>query len=336
MQKVVLGLSGGVDSAVAARLLKAEYEVYGLFLDIGLEGGRSDALAAADSAGIPLKVVDIRRGLEEHVCAPFVSDYLHGRTPNPCVMCNRLVKFAALLDYADEAGAPYISTGHYARAENGAVYKGTPSNDQSYMLCRLTPEQAKRLILPLGGYDKRQVRRMAERLGLSCAGKPDSMEICFIPGGDYAAYIEGRGITPPEGDFVGEDGSVLGRHRGIHHYTVGQRRGLGLSMGRRVFVADIRPEKNEVVISDGGAIYRGELYVSEMSWLIDAPVRPFRAQVKVRHSKAEYPAVITPGDGAAGVRFDEQVRAPVSGQAAAVYDGERLLGGGTISDYPGP
>ena len=216
MDKVVLGLSGGVDSAVAAHLLRESgLEVHGLYLDNGLPGADA-AREAAASLSVPLTVSDSREAMEKYVCAPFAEAYLRGETPNPCILCNPAVKFRALLNEARRLGARYIATGHYAKAENGAIYCGQPENDQSYMLCRLTPEEVNALLLPLAPYKKTEVRALAEKLGLPAAHKPDSMDICFIPDGDYAAWIEARGITPPPGDFV-LDGKAVGKHSGIHH-----------------------------------------------------------------------------------------------------------------------
>ena len=186
MAKVVLGLSGGVDSAVSARLLqRAGHEVLGLYMDTSDENARRDAIRTAEFLGVSLKILDVRQALEENVCAPFVAAYLRGETPNPCIMCNPSVKFKSLIDYADDRGAEFVATGHYARAEGGAIYRGMPSNDQSYMLCRVRRDQAKRMMLPLGGYEKQQVRALAEEFGIPVAHKPDSMEICFIPDKDY-------------------------------------------------------------------------------------------------------------------------------------------------------
>lgn len=332
---VVLGLSGGVDSAVAAYLLKKQgYDVTGLYLDIGTPDGEKDALSVGEAVGIPVRVRDIRGELEEKVCAPFACAYLKGETPNPCVMCNPTVKFPAILSLADELGAEYIATGHYARTEHGAqprLLRAVPGNDQSYMLCRLTQRQVSRLILPLGGYEKRQVRDIALEAALPVADKPDSMEICFVPDGDYAAFIERRGDAPAEGEFVDAQGNVLGRHRGIHHYTLGQRRGLGISAGRRVFVSAICRETNRVVLSDGDDLAADGIAVADMNWITKRPDGPFPATVKVRHSRTETPATVTPKGGGITVLFDSPVRAPTPGQAAAVYVGDVVVGGGVIT-----
>ena len=201
--KVVVGFSGGVDSAVTTRLLQqAGHQVHGLYMDNTDEAARREAKASAERMGIELTVIDVKSELEEKVCRPFTESYLRGETPNPCILCNPSVKFRQLIALADRIGAEKVATGHYARAENGALYKGMPANDQSYMLCRLTREQAARLILPLGVYEKTQVRAMAVEWGLDAAHKPDSMEICFIPDKNYIRWMSERAELPGPGDFV--------------------------------------------------------------------------------------------------------------------------------------
>lgn len=329
MERVVLGLSGGVDSAVAARLLQEQgFEVLGLYLDIAGKQAREDAKMVADTLGVTLEMADVRAEQEEKVCRPFVDAYLRGETPNPCILCNPKVKFQTLLEFADKNGAKHISTGHYARAENGKLFKGRPENDQSYMLCRLQREQAARLLLPLGPYKKEEIRSMAERFGLPVAHKAASMEICFIPDKNYAAYIESRGVVPPEGNFVDGNGNILGRHRGIHHYTIGQRRGL-VAAGKPVFVTEIRPDTNEVVLAEGEALFTSALRAKNVNWL-DRPDGAFHADVRVRHSRALAPALVTPQGDDATVQFDAPVRAPTRGQSAVFYVGDELMGGGFI------
>ena len=331
MDKVVLGLSGGVDSAVSARLLeKAGLEVHGLFLDIGAEAARADAIRVAEFLGVPLKILDISQALEENVCAPFTAAYLRGETPNPCIMCNPTVKFKSLCDYANEIGAAFVATGHYAVAKDGGIYKGQPQNDQSYMLCRVKRHQAARLMLPLGPYYKEQVRALAEDFGIPVAHKPDSMEICFIPDKDYAGFISRRAATPPPGNFV-FGGEVIGRHEGIHRWTVGQRI-PGLFNERKLYVSEIRPETDEVVLSLWEDLFKTEVRARDVSWLIDVPDSPIRASVKVRHTKWECPeCTVTPTeDGGVIIETDSPVRAPARGQAAALYQGDRLIGGGFI------
>ena len=331
MEKVVLGLSGGVDSAVAARLLMQQgYAVHGLYLDIGTPEARQDAIDTAAFLDVPLTVQDISAELEQQVCAPFVDSYLRGETPNPCILCNPAVKFKSLIDCADAVGARYIATGHYARAANGALYKGQPSNDQSYMLCRLKRSQVERLLLPLGDYEKPQVRAMAEEFDIPVAHKPDSMEICFIPDKDYIGWICRRAEVPGPGELLFH-GEVIGRHEGIHRYTVGQR-WPGLRDGRKLYVSEIRAGENRVVLALWEELFKTEVRAREMNWLIDPPAEPIRASVRVRHTKWENPdcTVLPTPEGGAIIRCDAPVRAPARGQAAVLYDGERLLGGGFI------
>lgn len=336
MEKVMLGLSGGVDSAVAAELLRRDgYEVYGIYLDIGQPGGQADAAAVAAAVGVPLMVQDIRDALQQQVCTPFVEAYFRGETPNPCILCNPSVKFRAIAAAADAVGARFLATGHYARVcrtgEHAVLMQAASSNDQSYMLCRLLRSQLDRLLLPLGELEKSEVRSLAEQFTLPVAHKPDSMEICFIPNGDYAAFLDATGRAPGPGNFVDPDGNILGQHRGIHHYTLGQRRGLGIATGRRVFVSEIRVPENEVVLSDGTGLYVTDIAVKEINWLTDPPTAPFRAEVKVRHSKMQTEAEILPHpDGTAEIHFLTPVRAPTAGQSAVFYQNGLVLGGGYI------
>ena len=331
MKKVVLGLSGGVDSAVAARLLMREgYEVHGLYMDIGTEDAKKDAVDTASFLGVDLRIADISAQLEENVCAPFVRAYLKGETPNPCIMCNPAVKFKTLLDYADEIGAGFVSTGHYVRARDGALYKGMPSNDQSYMLCRLTREQVSRLVLPLGDYEKQQVRALAEEFGIPIAHKPDSMEICFIPDKDYTGWIQKRSAVPGPGKVL-FNGEVIGKHEGIHRYTVGQR-WPGLYNERKLYVSEIQSRENRVILALWEDLFKTEVRARNMNWQIETPSQPIRASVRVRHTKWENPActVVPLEKGRVQIICDEPVRAPAKGQSAVLYDGDHLLGGGYI------
>ena len=330
MSRIVLGFSGGVDSAVSAMLLKnAGHEVIGLYMDNTDENALRDAVETAEFAGIELEVADVRAALEENVCRPFTDCYLRGETPNPCVICNPSVKFKTLLAAADRRGAELVATGHYARAENGAIYKGRPSNDQTYMLCRLTREQAARAVFPLGALEKTQTRAMAEKFGLPVAHKGDSMEICFIPDKDYIGWLGRRAELPSAGDFV-LHGEVVGRHEGIYRYTVGQRR-PGMIDGRKVYVSRIDARTNMVELALWEELFKTEVTARDFNWLIDAPDKPIRASVRVRHTKWENPPCTVYNDGGT-VRIvcDEPVRAPAAGQSAVLYDGDRLLGGGFI------
>lgn len=327
---VVLGLSGGVDSAVAARLLLEDgYTVYGHWLDIGL-GGREEAAAVADSLGIPFSAGDIRGELEREVMAPFREDYLAGRTPLPCARCNPTVKFPALFRRAEEVGATLVATGHYARiaeTETGeaVLCRGRHTNDQAYLLARLPKALLPRLVFPLGSYEKVQVRQLARDYGLPVADKPDSMEICFIPHGDYAVWLEAQGTVPPPGDFVDRAGNVLGCHKGIHHYTLGQRRGLGIPAEHRLFVSELRPAENQVVLSDGTDLMADQVWGTDWN-----PLAPLTEEetvtVRLRHSKTETPAQFTLT--AEGPRLDllAPARAPTPGQLAVLYREDVVLG----------
>lgn len=329
-KSVVLGLSGGVDSAVAARLLQeAGYTVYGHWLDIGL-GGREDAQRVAETFSIPFSAGDIRRALEEEVMGPFQRDYLAGRTPLPCARCNPTVKFPALFRRAQEVGADFVATGHYARIETGAdgearLCRGAHTNDQAYMLARLPKAWLPRILFPIGGYEKTQVRQLARDFGIPVAEKPDSMEICFIPDGDYAAWLDRRGTTPPPGDFVDKMGRVLGRHKGIHHYTIGQRRGLTISAGHRLFVSAICPEDNTVVLSDGTDLMADVVWGED--WNPLAPVEEGEeVTVRLRHSKNETPARFSPAGTGGRLELLAPARAPTPGQLAVLYRGDTVLG----------
>lgn len=338
-EKVVLGLSGGVDSAVAAsRLKKAGYEVYGVYLDIGL-GGAEAAEQAARELDIPFETVDVRSELEKCVCAPFADDYLHARTPLPCARCNPTVKFPALLRAADRLGAEKVATGHYARTgtgENGRalLLRGMPANDQSYMLSRLPQDILRRVMFPLGDVEKAVTRSLAAEEALSAAGKADSMEICFIPDNDYAAWLEKRGCSLPEGNFVSPDGKVLGRHKGMHRYTLGQRRGLGVSSASgRLFVSAFRRPQNEIVLSDGGDLYVDEAVCADLNWIsVAALEEDMEVGVRFRHSRTETPATISPRGGRVLIQTRVPARAPTPGQLAVFYRGDVVVGSGWIEE----
>ena len=353
--KVVVGMSGGVDSSVAAYLLKQQgYEVIGVTMQIWQkednqtveENGGCCGLSAVEDArrvaqmlDIPYYVMNFREEFDQKVIRYFMREYLNGRTPNPCIACNRYVKWESLLQRSMQIGADYIATGHYARIEqlsNGryAIRNSvTAAKDQTYALYNLTPEQLMRTKMPVGAYEKSQVRAIAEELGLSVAHKPDSMEICFVPDQDYARFIEeNSGKKIPEGNFVTTDGKIVGRHRGITHYTVGQRKGLNLSMGKPVFVLEIRPETNEVVIGDGTEVYADRLICSDLNFM-SVPDFPddFPVVAKIRYNHRGTKAHVRRiGADQAEVIFEEPVRAVTPGQAVVFYDGEYVAGGGTI------
>lgn len=355
-RKVVVGMSGGVDSSVAAWLLKEQgYDVIGVTMQIWqdedtevqeAEGGCcglsavDDARRVAMDLGIPYYVMNFKEEFRKNVMDYFVGEYVEGRTPNPCIACNRHVKWESLLRRSMAIGADYIATGHYAQIDRlpGGRYSlktsVTAAKDQTYALYNLTQEQLSHTLMPVGSYHKEEIRDMAERLGLPVAHKPDSQEICFIPDHDYASFIEeytGRELPP--GNFVDLDGNVLGRHRGITHYTVGQRKGLNLSMGRPVFVVEIRPETNEVVIGDNQDVFTNVLRCDKLNWMAVDGLHGKSMDVlaKIRYSHKGSPCTIREiGDDMVECRFHEPVRAVTPGQAVVFYDGDYVAGGGTI------
>ena len=332
MEKVVLGLSDGVDSAVSTYILKQRgFDVYGLYMDIGGDDGRQAALASAAQNGIPLNVLDVNDRLNRYVCRPFIQEYINGRTPNPCILCNPAVKIRALEEYADEIGAAYVATGHYVRADGKSLYMGAADNDQSYMFQRLTSAQVERLLLPLGEKNKAEVRKLAEKRGLFNAKRADSRDNCFIKGMNCAAWIEehASGQIPPPGNVL-YHGKIVSRHEGIHHFTVGQRWREDID-GRRVYVSKLDPERAEVTISLWEELFTDKVRLSGLHFINDVPESSFEGFIRVRHTRRETPAcrVTLTGD-TAYVETAETMRAPAKGQPAALYIGTRLLGGGFV------
>ncbi len=335
MEKILTALSGGVDSAVAAALLLRQgFAAGGAVM---LLQPHADAEAAARRLGIPFHRFAWQENFRRAVIEPFAAAYRRGETPNPCIFCNRALKFGKFLQESLALGYDGMATGHYARlqydraAGRWLLYTARDTaKDQTYMLAQLTQDQLARVRLPLGELTKDEVRARAAEYGLwEQQGKRDSQDICFVPDGDYLAYLTAHGLTPQPGRFRGEDGQDLGPHRGYEGYTIGQRRGLGLAAGRRVYVlAKPRPD---VVVGDAAALYTQEVRVGGMNWVPFArPAYPLRAQAKLRYTAR--PADCTVDEAADGVRltFPEPQRAVTPGQAAVLYDGELVLGGGTI------
>ena len=330
-----MGMSGGVDSSVAVRILQEQgFAVQGAVIrfspahDATVEAARQ----AADALGVELHVIDASELFEQQVVTPFCESYCEGRTPNPCILCNPGVKFHLLAEKADELGCPYIASGHYARVElceDGLCRLCVPESaarDQTYMLYRLPQDILRRLVLPLGEFEKDDVREIARDIGLSCADAPDSMEICFIPDGDYSGFIRSRGLTPKEGRFIGPDGEDLGPHAGVDHYTVGQRKGLGLAAGRPLFVKAILPG-GDVQLAESGEEYSTRLTLSGIVTPDGKPLAGGDYRVKIRSAAKAVPCQF---DGNHTVTFPEPVRAPAPGQSAVFYRGGFVFGGGFI------
>ena len=355
MSKVVVGMSGGVDSSVAAYLLKEQgYDVIGVTMQIWQEedacsveenGGCcglsavEDARRVASALEIPYYVMNFKKEFRENVIDYFTDEYLSGRTPNPCIACNRYVKWEALLNRSMAIGAEYIATGHYARIErlaNGRYTlrrSATLAKDQTYALYNLTQEQLAHTLMPVGAYAKDEIRSIAEKIGLLVADKPDSQDICFVPDGDYASFIrENTGREIPEGNFVTPDGKILGRHKGIIHYTVGQRKGLGLALGYPAFVLEIRPDTNEVVIGTYEESLTHTVRADRINFMsVENLTEPRRVFAKIRYNhKGAWCTVEKTGEDEIVCRFEEPQRAVTPGQAVVLYDREYVLGGGTI------
>lgn len=354
-KKVVVGMSGGVDSSVAAYLLKeAGYDVIGVTMqiwqdedrDIQEESGGCCGLSAVDDARrvafaleIPYYVMNFKQEFKCAVMDYFVKEYQNGNTPNPCIACNRYVKWESLLKRSLDIGADYIATGHYAKVvqlENGryTLQKSvTMEKDQTYALYNLTQYQLSHTLMPVGDYKKPEIREIAGKINLRIASKPDSQEICFVPDKDYAKFIEEyTGEVPSEGNFVTTDGRVIGKHKGIIHYTIGQRKGLNLALGYPVFVIDIRPETNEVVIGTGDEVFSEKLYANKLNFMAVEDLQgEMEVDVKIRYNHKGTKALIRKvNDDLVECIFNEPQRAVTPGQAVVFYDGDYVLGGGTI------
>ncbi|HPP51854.1 MAG TPA: tRNA 2-thiouridine(34) synthase MnmA [Thermoguttaceae bacterium] len=368
MVRVVLAMSGGVDSTTAAWLLREQgYEVIGVFMRHGVfapseadpapidaapshpaahpgktaktccsAADATDARRVADRLGIPFYVLNFQEEFGQLI-EYFVQEYLSGRTPNPCIVCNQKLKFGKLFDYADTIGAEYVATGHYARilpAPDGlGLYRGVDeTKDQSYVLFGVPRNRLSRMLFPLGNYRKAEIRRWAAEAGLQAANKPESQEICFVPDQDHARFVrERRPDLDTSGPIVTTDGQVVGQHPGIEHFTIGQRKGLRVALGERRFVVRIEPQTCTVVIGAHEELARTDLIAAGANWLIPPPDQPFEAEVKIRYRTPAVPAVVQPmGLDLFQVRFHRPCYGVAPGQAAVCYQGDRLLGGGWI------
>lgn len=355
MSKVMVGMSGGVDSSVAAKLLlDSGYDVTGVTLklfaneDIRDTETRTccalsdveDARAVAYKLGFDHLVFNFKEDFREHVIKNFVDSYLAGFTPNPCIECNRHIKFDKMLRRAQELGFDYIATGHYALREfdskTGRYTLRRPkdrSKDQTYVLYNLTQYQLERTLFPLAGYEKTQVREIAQASGLINSRKPDSQDICFVPDGKYAEFIKDNindEIKP--GNFVDTNGSVIGTHKGLIYYTVGQRKGLGTAFGKPMFVVDKDKKTNTVVLGSNDELFTRELVADDINMVsVEKPEYGMRVTAKARYNQKDEPAVLYPmDDGTLKVVFDKPQRAVTRGQAVVFYDGDLVIGGGTI------
>ena len=361
---IAVAMSGGVDSSVVAGMLHRRGEsVIGLTMQLWNQRrlpelapdrptGRCcslddvyDARRVAQQLGIPYYVVNFERRFEEQVVKPFIDDYMAGRTPIPCTLCNNFIKFDQFLEMADGVGAQRIATGHYSRVDwNAATERwelrrsADRSKDQTYFLFGLTQAQLARTLFPLGGFQKSEVRELARELNLATSEKPDSQEICFVPNGDYAAFIDSyfreQGVAPADvrGELVTTDGRVVGEHSGVHHFTVGQRRGIGVAAREPLYVIATEPATRRVVIGRNDDLLRATMRVEGINWIsIAPPSSPVRASVKIRNKHAAAEATVTPiDDTRAEVRFNEPQRAVTPGQGAVFYSGDLVLGGGWI------
>jgi len=354
MARVIVGMSGGVDSSVTAALLKEQgHDVIGVTLNVWPDlpnmpemqredaccalGAVEDARRVADKLDIPYYVLNFKEVFEDKDIMDFVQTYASGRTPNPCIRCNQFIKFDALLVKARQLQADYVATGHYARIEHGTPNRlrkaQDPTKDQSYVLYVMTQDRLRQALMPLGQHTKQDTRQLAHEMGLAVANKPESQDICFVPFKRYTEFIE---LYAPEvlqpGPIVNSDGQHVGEHKGVALHTIGQRRGLGIAAGQPLFVTELQPETNTVVVGGPEALLKKTCTLDEVNWIDgQPPTEPRRAAAKARYRAAEVPCTAIADGAGLRVDFDEPQRAITPGQALVLYDGEYVLGGGTIT-----
>lgn len=350
-KKIIMGMSGGVDSSVAAAILVEKgYEVIGVFInnDYNSIQAIKDAKKVSENLGIELNVIDCHNEFKKKIIDYFIDEYLEGRTPNPCVICNRHIKFEILLDQGAYFKADYIATGHYAKIEYSNEKKRyllkkaqDHTKDQTYMLYRLSQEQLGKVMFPLGEYDKDEVRDLALKYKLPVASKPDSQEICFVAHKNYSKFIlehMSKEIDKKNliGDFVDTKGNIIGRHKGIIHYTVGQRRGLGIALGRPVYVVRINKKRNQVVLGDLEDLMSKTIFVGDLNFIsiqgVNNYINGLRVNAKIRYAAKEAAATIYPFGATIKLEFDCLQKAATPGQSAVFYDKETVVGGGIITE----
>lgn len=354
--KVVVGMSGGVDSSVAAYLLKEQgYDVIGITMQIWQDEDRceiensggccglsavEDARRVASQLDIPYYVLNFKKEFKENVIDYFINEYSKGSTPNPCIACNKYVKWESMLKKSLTLGADFIATGHYARVVVHPETKrytiktaNTQFKDQTYALYNLTQNQLSHTLMPVGDYEKSEIREIAKKIGLLVANKPDSQDICFVPDGDYAKFIkENSNLKVKKGNFINSKGEILGKHQGIYNYTIGQRKGLGLSFGLPMYVSEIKQDTNEVVLATNEQLFKNTVLIKDFNCMSIENIKgEVKALGKLRYSQKQSPCIIRRSEnGLVEAIFEEPQRAVTPGQAAVFYDGEYVLGGGVI------